>query len=455
MGIVSDRRSDNVKYVIIGGDAAGMSAAMQIVRNDEEADVTTLEKGDIYSYAQCGLPYAISGVIAGTEKLIARDVDIFRNKYGIDAKVQHEVTRIDPSCKTVYGVHTETLQPFQYEYDRLLIATGVGPVMPKWEGNDLEGIHLLKTIPDAKRIMETLQNQTVEDVTIIGGGAIGLEMAETFVELGKKVRIIERNEHVGTIYDADMAAYIHEEAAKHNIQILTNENVKSFRGNGKVAFVETDKGTYKTELVLVSAGVRPNTNFLEGTEIVTTEKGAIVVNAYMQTNIEDIYAAGDCATHYHIIKEIHDHIPIGTTANKQGRIAGLNMVDKRRAFKGTLGTSIIKFMELTLGRTGLNEKEATALHLPYKTVKMDATNIAGYYPSKRPLHVKLLYRTDTKQLLGGQIIGEKGVDKRVDVLAMALFHKMTLHDLEDVDLSYSPPYNSVWDPLQQAARRGE
>ncbi|WP_369900614.1 FAD-dependent oxidoreductase [Bacillus manliponensis] len=444
-----------MKYVIIGGDAAGMSAAMQIVRNDKEAEVITLEKGNIYSYAQCGLPYAISGVISEMEKLIARDVETFRNKYGIDAKVQHEVTRIDSSTKIVHGIHTETFEPFQYEYDRLLIATGVSPVMPKWEGNDLEGIHLLKTIPDAKRIMETLQHRNVEDVTIIGGGAIGLEMAETFVELGKKVRIIERNEHVGTIYDADMAAYIHEEAAKHHIELLTNENVKSFQGNGKIEFVETDKGTYKTELVLVSAGVRPNTNFIEGTKIGTNEKGAIVVNAYMQTNVEDIYAAGDCATHYHIIKEIHDHIPLGTTANKQGRIAGLNMVDKRRSFKGTLGTSIIKFMELTLGRTGLNEKEATALHIPYKTVKMDSTNIAGYYPSKRPLHVKLLYRADTKQLLGGQFIGEQGVDKRVDVLAMALFNKMTLHDLEDVDLSYSPPYNSVWDPVQQAARRGE
>lgn len=455
MGNVNDRRGDIVKYVIIGGDAAGMSAAMQIVRNDKEAHVITLEKGDAYSYAQCGLPYAISGVIDSTEKLIARDVDTFRNKYHIDAKVQHEVTRINPSCKTVYGVHIETLKPFKYEYDRLLIATGVSPLMPKWEGNDLEGIHLLKTIPDAKRMMETLQNRKVEDVTIIGGGAIGLEMAETFVELGKKVRIIERNEHVGTIYDADMAAYIHEEAKRHNIELLTNENVKSFQGNGQVEFVETDKGTYKAELVLVSAGVRPNTDFLEGTEIATNQKGAIVVNAYMQTNVEDIYAAGDCATHYHIVKEMHDHIPLGTTANKQGRIAGLNMIDKRRAFKGIVGTNIIKFMELTLGRTGLNEKEASLLKIPYKTVKIDATNIAGYYPSKKPLHVKLVYRADTKQLLGGQFIGEQGVDKRVDVLAMALFHKMTLHDLEDVDLSYSPPYNSVWDPLQQAARRGE
>ncbi|HDX9589471.1 TPA: CoA-disulfide reductase [Bacillus pseudomycoides] len=444
-----------MKYVIIGGDAAGMSAAMQIVRNDQEANVITLEKGEFYSYAQCGLPYAISGVIASTEKLIARSVDTFRDTYHIDAKVNHEVTRVDPASKKVYGIHTQTSEPFEFEYDRLLIATGVRPVMPNWKGSDLQGVHLLKTIPDAEKIMETLQNKNVEHVTIIGGGAIGIEMAETFVELGKKVRMIERNQHVGTVFDEDMAAYIHEEAKKHNIEVLTNENVKSFQGKEQVEFVETDKGTYETDLVLVSVGVKPNTDFLEGTEIIKNPKGAIQVNAYMQTNIEDIYAAGDCATQYHIIKEKHDHIPLGTTANKQGRIAGLNMVNKRRAFKGIVGTAVMKFMDITLGRTGLNEKEAEQLHLPYDIIKIDSTNIAGYYPSKKALHVKLLYRTDTKQLLGGQVIGEQGVDKRIDVLAMALFHKMTIHDLEDVDLSYSPPYNSVWDPLQQAARRGE
>ncbi|MGG3520278.1 FAD-dependent oxidoreductase [Bacillus pseudomycoides] len=444
-----------MNYVIIGGDAAGMSAAMQIIRNDKEAKVVTLEKGEIYSYAQCGLPYVISGVIASTEKLIARDISTFRDKYGIDAKTHHEVTKIDTENKIVHGIHTSENEAFQYKYDRLLIATGVRPVMPDWEGNNLQGVHLLKTIPDAHRILETLQEQNVEQVTIIGGGAIGLEMAETFGELGKKVRMIERNEHIGTIYDADMAAYIHEEAAKYNIEILTNENVKAFKGKEKVEFVETDKGTYKTDLVLVSVGVQPNTEFVNRTAIRTNKKGAIEVNAYMQTNVEDIYAAGDCATHYHIIKETHDHIPIGTTANKQGRLAGLNMVDKRRAFKGTLGTSIIKFMRLILARTGLSEKEASGLKIPYKTVKVDTTSMAGYYPNATPLYVKLVYRSDTKQLLGGQVIGEEGVDKRIDVIAMALFHKMSIHDLEDVDLSYAPPYNSVWDPVQQAARRAE
>ena len=444
-----------MNYVIIGGDAAGMSAAMQIIRNDKEAKVVTLEKGEIYSYAQCGLPYVISGVIASTEKLIARDISTFRDKYGIDAKTHHEVTKIDTENKIVHGIHTSENEAFQYKYDRLLIATGVRPVMPDWEGNNLQGVHLLKTIPDAHRILETLQEQNVEQVTIIGGGAIGLEMAETFGELGKKVRMIERNEHIGTIYDADMAAYIHEEAAKYNIEILTNENVKAFKGKEKVEFVETDKGTYKTDLILVSVGVQPNTEFVNGTAIRTNKKGAIEVNAYMQTNVEDIYAAGDCATHYHIIKETHDHIPIGTTANKQGRLAGLNMIDKRRAFKGTLGTSIIKFMRLILARTGLSEKEASGLKIPYKTVKVDTTSMAGYYPNATPLYVKLVYRSDTKQLLGGQVIGEEGVDKRIDVIAMALFHKMSIHDLEDVDLSYAPPYNSVWDPVQQAARRAE
>ena len=223
-------------------------------------------------------------------------------------------------------------------------------------------------------------------------------MAETFVELGKKVRMIERNDHIGTIYDADMAEYIHKEADKHNIEILTNENVKAFKGNERVEAIETDKGTYKADLVLVSVGVKPNTDFLEGTNIRKNHKGAIEVNAYMQTNVQDVYRPV-IAQHIHVIKEIHDRIPLGTTANKQGRLAGLNMLDKRRAFKGTLGTGIIKFMDLTLARTGLNEK-AKGLHIPYKTVKVDSTNMAGYYPNAKPLYLKLLYRSDTETIIG-------------------------------------------------------
>ncbi len=443
-----------MKVVIIGGDAAGMSAAMQIIRNDEEAEVVTLEKGDIYSYGQCGLPYVISGKIESSDKLIARSVDTFREKYGIDARVFHEVTNVDTENKVVKGIDLQTGEDFTEDFDKLLIATGVSPVKPEWDGIDLEGIHTLKTIPDAKKIIQNL-DESVKKVAVIGGGYIGLEMAEAFKELGKEVRIIERGPHLAKIFDKDMAELIHKEAERNDVFVHTNETVLSLRGEQRVKKIITDKGEYDADLVLVSVGVKPNTGFLKECGLHTTKNGAIQVNRYMETSKEDIYAAGDCATHFHRVKERDDFVPLGTTANKQGRIAGLNISGQASTFKGIVGTSVIKFFELTLGRTGLSSKEAKELKLPYASCSTEATDIAGYYPESRELRVKLVFRDDNERILGGQFIGKHGIDKRVDVLATALYHQMTLHDMEDLDLAYAPPYNSVWDPLQQAARRAQ
>ncbi|USK61796.1 CoA-disulfide reductase [Peribacillus asahii] len=441
-----------MKIIIIGGDAAGMSAAMQIVRNSSDHQITVLEMGEVYSYGQCGLPYVISNKIDSTDKLIARTQTEFKEKYGIDARILHEVRQVDTKNKQVYGINHANEEKFYLSYDRLLIATGVSPVIPEWEGAHLSGIFTLKTIPDAKRIIESLERD-VKNVTVIGGGYIGLEMAESFAELGKKVTIIERNEQLAKIFDEEMAELIHEEAKKQNIDLRMSESVEAFLGEDKVEFIKTDKGEIETDLVLVAVGVRPNTSFLDKTGIITSVNGAIQVNAYMQTNIEDVYAAGDCATQYHRIKEKDDHIPLGTHANKQGQIAGLNIINIPKTFKGVLGTSIIKFFSLTLGKTGLSEREATLLNNPYQTVTIKTSDIAGYYPNVKKMTLKLLVHNKSHKILGGQIIGEKGIDKRIDVLATALFHSMTAEQLLDLDLAYSPPYNGVWDPLQQAARR--
>ncbi|GAE45981.1 pyridine nucleotide-disulfide oxidoreductase [Mesobacillus boroniphilus JCM 21738] len=250
-----------------------------------------------------------------------------------------------------------------------------------------------------------------------------------------------------------MAELIHEEAVKQNIVLKMGESVEAFGGSEHVESVKTDKGEYETDLVLVAVGVKPNILFLEGTGIKISVNGAIQVNAYMQTSIKDIYAAGDCATQYHRVKEKDDHVPLGTHANKQGQIAGLNMVDVHKTFKGIVGTSIIKFFDLTLGRTGLSEKEANLLNIPYGSVTITAADIAGYYPDDKKMKLKLVYHKATHKILGGQIIGENGVDKRIDVLATAIFHSMTIDELLDLDLAYAPPYNGVWDPIQQAARR--
>ncbi|MEK3886412.1 CoA-disulfide reductase [Bacillus sp. FSL K6-3431] len=441
-----------MKYIIIGGDAAGMSAAMQIVRNDKKAEIITLEKGGIYSYGQCGLPYTISGIIPSTDALIARSFDTFRNKYGINAKIYHEVNKVDPEKKIVYGINTLTSEKFKYTYDKLLIATGASPLIPDWKGRELERVHSLKTIPDAEKIIKNIQDD-IKDVTIVGGGYIGLEMAESFKEIGKHVRIIQRGQQLAKIFDEDMAFLIQKEAMKHEIDVLTNENVLALKGKQTVGSVQTDRNEYNTDLVLIAIGMKPNTGFLKDTGIILGVKDAIQVNRNMETNIKDIYAAGDCAVHYHIVKEMDDYIPLGTTANKQGRIAGLNMVGNQRSFAGVTGSSIIKFMDLSLGKTGLSEKEAHSLNIPFEIVKLETNNIAGYYPGGKPIHIKLVYRKDNHSLLGGQVIGEAGVDKRIDVLSTALFNRMTMRSLEDLDLCYAPPYNSTWDPIQQAARR--
>lgn len=438
-------------YVIIGGDAAGMSAAMEIVRNDPDAQITTLEKGHIYSYGQCGLPYVVGKQVPSSTDVIARSVEMFRSKYGIDAKTGYEVTKIDPVNKTVSGAILQTRDTFILSYDRLLIATGATPAIPKWDGRHLLGVHTIKTIPNTEAIIADLEN--VQQVTIIGGGYIGLEMAENFVGIGKKVRIIQRGPQLAGIFDKDVACLIHEHAIANGVKVLLNEEVQVLSGNTRVNMVTTDKGKYQTDLVLVAVGVKPTTEFLIGTDIQLDMNGAVIVNNHLETTVENIYAAGDCATHFHRIKQLNDYIPLGTTANKQGRLAGLNMIGEMTEFKGIVGTSIMKFFDLTLGKTGLSEKEAEQLGISYDVHVQEATDIAGYYPGKQTMHMKLIYRKDDQLLLGGQIIGGNGVDKRIDVLATALYHQMTFSELLDLDLAYAPPFNGVWDPLQQMAKR--
>ncbi|MGR9047710.1 FAD-dependent oxidoreductase [Halobacillus faecis] len=442
-----------MNFVIIGGDAAGMSAAMQIVRNSEGHSITVLEKGGITSYGQCGLPYVLSGDVESTEDLIARDPETFREKYGIDVRTYHTVTEVDCDHKIVYGKNHEGLG-FELSYDRLLVASGAAPVMPPWEGRELEGIYTLKTIPDIKEIMAATSKEK-EHVTIIGGGYIGLEMAESFVSIGKNVRLIDRGPQLAKIFDEDMGELVHAEAERNGVELHLGESVEGFKGDQHVHSVITDQGEYKSDLVLVAVGVTPNTSFMKHTGVYKGMNDAIAVNAFMETSILDIYAAGDCATQYHRVKKKDDYIPLGTHANKQGQVAGLNMIDQRRSFRGIVGTSVLKFFDLTLARTGLSEREAEKEKIPCKKITIESTHAAGYYSKENRMTLKIVYHERTGQLLGAQIIGGLGVDKRIDVLATALFHEMSMDELEDLDLAYAPPYNSVWDPVQQAARKAD
>ncbi len=441
-----------MKYVIIGGVAAGMSAAMEIYRTDDSADITVLERGQDYSYGQCGLPYVVNDLISSTDKVIARTVEDFRNKYQINARTNTIVIDVDVDHQEVIAIDTVTNEEFAVAYDRLLIATGADPIKPNWDGIDLEGIHTFKTITDTNNLLRDLTDD-VKQVTVIGAGYIGLELADALKSRGLDVRLIQREDQVAEIFDRDMAVLVQNEAEKQGIEIILEETVKGFSGNGRVEAVITDKQTYPTDLVLLAIGVKPNTEFLNDTGIHILPNGALIVNAYQETSIKHIYAAGDCATQYHRIKQQHDYIPLGTTANKQGRIAGANMAGRRIAFKGVVGSSIIKFFDLSLGRTGLNENEAKQLNLPYTIISSVTNSHAGYYPGAEKLNLRFIYHTETKQLLGGQIIGKKGVDKRIDVLATALYAELTMSQLLDLDLSYAPPYNGAWDPIQQLVRK--
>ncbi|WP_208590124.1 CoA-disulfide reductase [Gracilibacillus suaedae] len=441
-----------MKYVIIGGVAAGMSAAMEIKRTDDSAEITVLERGEDYSYGQCGLPYVINGLVPSTKDVIARTIETFREKYSIDAKILTKVTKVDPEKQQIIGFHLDSNQSFTLKYDRLLIATGSDPILPEWPGINLEGIHTLKTLQDTDGLMTDL-TEKIKHVTIVGAGYIGFEMAESFRSIGKEVTLIQRGDQLAKIFDEDMSKLIEKEALHHQVDIKLEEEVTGFSGKERVEAVITNKSRYSTDLVLLSAGVKPNTDFLKSSGIQMNKEGAIRVNAYMETSIPNIYAAGDCATHYHMVKQLDDYIPLGTTANKQGRIAGANMAGNAITFKGIVGTSIIKFFDLDLGRTGITEIEAKRLSIPYQIEKREDTSHAGYFPGAETLYIKLIFHQKTSQLLGGQIIGRKGVDKRIDVLATALYNKMTIQQLQDLDLAYAPPFNSVWDPIQKISRK--
>ncbi|GAA4060833.1 CoA-disulfide reductase [Amphibacillus indicireducens] len=441
-----------MKYVIIGGVAAGMSAAMEIYRTDNAAEITVLERGSDYSYGQCGLPYTVNGVVPSFDDVVEQTPEQFREKFGIDARTEMVVTEVNTDEGEVVAVDQQSDESITFTYDRLLIATGSDPIKPDWDGIDLDGIYPLKTIDDTKKLVSALTDN-VKHVTVIGAGYIGLEMAEVLRTRDLDVRMIQRENQLANIFDPDMAKHIEDEARKQKIEVILEETVESFSGNGRVEEVITDKGSYQTDLVLLAIGVKPNTEFLESTGIHLLDNGAILVNDYMQTSIENVYAAGDCASQYHRVKQINDFIPLGTTANKQGRIAGMNMAGGAHTFNGIVGTTIVKFFDFALGRTGLSEKEADQLGIPFDVVSSEGISHAGYYPETEKLYLKLIYHTETKQLLGGQVIGKKGVSKRVDVLATALYAKLTITQILDLDLSYAPPYNGVWDPLQQLVRK--
>jgi NADPH-dependent 2,4-dienoyl-CoA reductase/sulfur reductase-like enzyme len=442
------------KIVIIGGDAAGMSAASKLRREQAEWEIVVFEKSPHTSYSACGIPYYIGGVVEDHERLIARSPETFRQKYNIKAHVMHEVIHIDPAGKKVLVNDLNTSKSFTETYDQLLIATGASPAIPKVEGINAKGVFSLSTLQSGIELFNFIEKHAPKTAVIVGGGYIGIEVAEALLLRKIQVTLIDRASYIMETLEKDMSEEICRTMTDAGVELRLGEELKEVLSNEKgfASQVITNASKIKTELVVLGTGVKPNTHLAKEAGLDLCDGGAILVNDKMQTSVKDVWAAGDCASSYHILKEKEVFIALGTIANKHGLVAGTNMSGGEMFFQGVCGTAITKFNQLEIARTGLTVQEAKSLGISVKTNTIKTSNIAGYYPLSEDIQVKLIARKDNHQLIGGQIVGGKGSAKRIDALVAAITVKMTVTDLAMLDLAYAPPFSGVWDPLQVAAR---
>lgn len=440
------------KIIIVGGVAAGMSAASKAKREKKDLEITVYEMTDIVSWGSCGLPYYVGNFYNDSERMIAKPLEQFQ-KEGITVKMKHEVVGVDIEKKEISVKNLTTEEIFKDNYDELIITTGASAVKPPIKNIDLENVFTLKEFSDGIVLKKAMMKPENKRIVIIGAGYIGLEAVEAAVNLKKEVRIIQLGDRVipGS-FDKEITDIMEKELRGHESVFLNlDEAVSEFEGkDGRISKVKTNKGVYPADVVILATGVRPNTKFLEGTGIETLRNGAIIIDGRGRSNIKGIYAAGDCATVYHKIKKENVYIPLATTSNKIGRVVGENLAGKDKKFEGTLGSAAIKILDLEAGRTGLSSEEAKKMGINYKSVFVHDKNQTSYYPGQEDIYIKLIYEANTKKILGGQLIGKKGAVLRVDVLAAAIDKGMTTDELGYLDLCYAPPFSLTWDPLNVA-----
>lgn len=439
-----------MEVVVIGGVAAGMSAASKLKREVRDAHITVFERGTDVSYGACGLPYFVSGENQDPNLMRIRTAEQFCRQ-GIDVRLRHDVVAVDPADRTVGVRNLTTGEQFTVGYDRLVIATGASPIVPGVPGTDLNNVFTLKTIPDGEAIQQALSDPRIQDVVIVGSGFIGLEMAEACVRLGKQVRIVEMAGRVLPVYEPEIAALMAEELVRHGASVHTGERLTAMKGDGKVEAVVTDKAEYKADLVLLSVGVAPNTAFLrEVPGLQFLRNGALIVNRRMETGVEGIFAGGDCATVEHRILQKPVYIPLGTNANKQGRIIGENLAGAAREFDGALGTSVLRVLDVEAGKTGLSEQEAGQAGIPVRTAVVDVNDHAPYYPDPTPIRIKVVTHAESGRVLGACLAGRRGAALRTDVFAVIISAGMTAEEAGQLDLGYAPPFAQVWDAVHVA-----
>ena len=442
------------RLVVIGGDAAGMSAASKVRREDPAREIVVFERSPHTSYSACGMPYFIAGLVESAELLIARTPGKFREKYNIDARIRHEVTELDLNGQRVRVTNLESGGDAWEAYDQLLIATGAAAFLPELPGSDADGIFGLSTLASGIRVHRFLEEQNPRRAVVVGGGYIGLEMAEALVRKGLQVSLVERGEQVMGTLDPDMGEMVSAALREIGVTLYLQESLTSYdTAHGRVTAVVTDQRTLPADLVIVGLGTRPNTALAAAAGITLGEKGSIRVNPRMQSSAAGVWAAGDCAESFHLVSQRPFYVALGTVANKQGTVAGINLAGGYATFPGVVGTAVSKICKYEVARTGLMEREVRDLGLLYATATAKSKTRAGYYPGVGWITVKLLAEQGSGRLLGGQIVGLEGAAKRIDVLATAITAGLTVQQVVDLDLSYAPPFSPVWDPVQTAARQ--
>ncbi|TCO11063.1 CoA-disulfide reductase [Natronoflexus pectinivorans] len=445
----------NNKLIVIGGDAAGMTAASKVRREQPECEIVVFERGIHTSYSACGMPYYIGGQIESEEQLIARKPEVFRQKQYIDVRTRHEVIEIDPISKRVKVKSLDEENVFWEPWDDLLIATGASPIVPEMENVDAGGIFTLSTLQSGIDVFNFVNEKKPTKAVVVGGGYIGIEMAEAFLDRSMEVTLIDMAPQLMATFDKDMADLIFDYMTEQQVKVLLEEKLVKFEKNpdGSVKTVITDKQSIPADIVILGMGVKPNSELAAQAGIKLGANNAICVNQRLETSAPNIWAAGDCAESFHLITQKQVHIALGTVANKHGLVAGINISGGSARFPGVLGTAITKFNGLEISCTGISEKEAIKLKLDYQVETITSSSPAGYYPGSEKITVKLLVDQATKRILGGQIIGYQGAAKRIDTIATAITAGFTVQQLVDLDLAYAPPFSTVWDPVQIAARK--
>lgn len=439
-----------MRTIIVGATAAGTSAAAKAKRTNPDLDITLYEKRDYVSFGACGLPYFVGDHFEDPNQMIARTPEKFAQQ-GINVQLEHEVVSVDFDAQSVVVRDLKTGQEKTDSYDQLMLATGATAIMPPIKNVNLKNVYHLRTMADGQALRELGQDAQIQSVTVIGAGFIGLEIAEEFHQLGKKVRVIQLEDRILPLaFDPELTDMFADDLRDNGIELHLSEAVQALEGTDQVTGIVTDKGQYATDLVIVAAGIRPNTQFITDDRLQKLKNGAIIVDQAGRTSIENVYAAGDNATVINSVTHQPMYSALATGANKLGRIVGTNLGGQAAQLPGMLNSAGVKLITLEAGRTGLTEKEAAAAGLEFGTVLIHDKNQTSYYPGQSDLTIKLIYTKADHILIGGQVVGQKDAVLRVDVLATAIQAKMTTEQLGLLDLVYAPPFARTWDALNVA-----